>query len=249
MIGAMLLALSLSAQPAGRVEPFPGVVVDFDARAVELTGSVPIDAHQPETPEVPIEVIAAAGDTREHEALIRISASSRELHAALLLLGLEPGAPGLILSDGSRADPTGPQITLLVRFDRNGRAHAEDPASWVVDDESGERLSDLGVSFVFAGSGERVFQGQSVYLADAEGVAVGLCTFGAGRPGEAVGVETVGMLPVFSPDSGSGDRLWHADPARTPAFGTGVTLVLTAPPEAQTPSEPAAAPGSAPEPE
>lgn len=230
MIGAVLLAVTV-AQPAGRVEPFPGVVVDYDARAVELSGSVPIDAHRPETPEVPIEVIAAAGDTREHEALIRIEASARELHAALLLLGIEPGSPGLVLSDGSRSDPIGPAVTLEVRYARDDQPHAEDPASWVIDGDSGERLSDLGVSFVFAGSGERVFEGRAAYLADAEGVAVGLCTFGAGRRGDAVGVETVGMRPVFSPDSGSGDPIWHADPARTPVFGTEVTLVLTAPPD------------------
>jgi hypothetical protein len=224
------------AQPAGRVEPFPGVVVDYDARAVELAGFVPVDVHQPETPEVWIELIAEAGGLRDHEALVRLDAPARHVHAALLLLGLKPGRPGLLLNDGGRREPTGPRLTVAVLVQREDGITAEDPTSWVHLPETGERLSDRGPTFVFAGSGEREFQGQTVYMAEAEGVVVGLCTFGAGDPEQGVGIETVGMSPVLSPDAGSGDPVWLADPGRVPPFGARVTLVLSAVREASAPA-------------
>ncbi|MEL6798067.1 MAG: hypothetical protein AAFO89_14765, partial [Planctomycetota bacterium] len=89
MITTILSTVMLAAlpQPEGRVEAFPGITIDYDARAVELPGFVPIDAHSEATPEVIVEVVAEAGGVRDHEALVRIEAEARHVHAALLLLG------------------------------------------------------------------------------------------------------------------------------------------------------------------
>ncbi len=213
--------------PAGRVEAFPGIVVDFDARAIELAGFVPIDAHGEGTPEVIVEVIAEAGGVRDHEALVRIDAEARHVHAALLLLGLEPGSPGAILNEGGRLEPTGPTLAVTARYERDGERIDESPLEWVHDPQAGTRLVDRDPVLRFGGSSEREFNGERFYMAQAEGVVVGLSTFGFGDADDFVGVETVGLSPVFNPDVASGDPIWMADADRVPAFETRVTLVLT----------------------
>lgn len=217
----------LLAQPEGRVDAFPGVIVDYDARSIELAGFVPIDAHSEETPDVGVELVAEAGGVRDHEALVRIDAEARHVHAALLMLGLEPGSAGAILHDGSRLDPTGPELAVTVRYEREAERIEESPVEWVHDPETGRRLIDLKPRFYFGGSDEREFNGSVYYMAAAEGAVVGLSTFGSGDAEDVVGVETIGMVPVFNPDTASGDPIWLADAERIPTFGTRVTLVLT----------------------
>ena len=228
-MNAFLLTIAVLArtQPEGRVDAFPGIVVDYDARAVELDGFVPIDAHSEETPDVIVEVIAEAGGVRDHEALVRIEAEARHVHAALLLLGLKPGSPGALLHDGTRLEPTGPQLAVTVRYEHADQTIEESPIEWVHDPEGDERLVDHDPRFVFAGSSEREFDGTVYYMAEAEGAVVGLSTFGSGDANSFVGIEIVGMAPVFNPDVASGDPVWLADADRVPHFETRVTLVLT----------------------
>lgn len=230
IISACILAATLI-QPevalAGRVDAFPGVVLDYDARTIELVGVVPIDAHSEATPEVIVEVVAEAGGVRDHEALVRIEAEARHVHAALLLLGLEPGEPGAILKGGTRREPSGPELTVVARFERDGETISESPLEWVLDPQTERRLDGAETRFVFGGSSEREFNGATVYMAQAEGVVIGLCTFGSGDEDEIVGVETIGMAPVFSPDLGSGDPVWMADAERIPEEGHAVTLVIS----------------------
>ncbi|MEM8756459.1 MAG: YdjY domain-containing protein [Planctomycetota bacterium] len=208
------------------LEPFPGITVDREANRIELTGRIAVEANSPETPEVVIEVIAEAGGVRDHEAIVTLDAGARQVHAALLLLGLEPGAPGRFSLDGERIDPTGPPLTVELRYTADDEEHTIDPAAWIVDRETGESLADRSPRFVFGGSAERVFGAETVYMAEAEGAVVGLSTFGVGEPGS--GIETVGMAPVMSPDSGSGDPIWIARPGALPPADTPVTVVLTA---------------------
>lgn len=224
-----IASATLLVQPEGRVDAFPGIIVDYDARAVELAGFVPVDAHSEETPDVIVEVVAEAGGVRDHEALVRIDAKARHVHAALLLLGLEPGTPGAILNDGSRREPEGPELIVTVRYETDGETIKESPLEWVHDPEAGTRLIEASPSFRFTGSSEREFDGTKYYMAEAEGVVVGLSTFGAGNAESAVGIETVGMTPVYNPDIASGDPIWLADADRIPTFETQVTLVLTTP--------------------
>lgn len=234
----LLVALAAAGQPgdqaaAGRadekperIQPFPGVTVDHALRQVEIEGFVPVDVNQAETPEVIIEVIGESGGVRDFEALVGLHAEATHVHAALLLLGLQPGQPGAIRIEGQRIEPTGPAIEVRVVYERDGDMIEENPAEWVVPrDPERAGLADRSPRFVFAGSTTQSFGQQSVYMAAAEGVVVGLCTFGT-EPGR--GVETVGMVPVLSPDTASGDPIWLADPDRVPPFDTPVTLVLRA---------------------
>ncbi|MCA9273074.1 MAG: hypothetical protein KDA31_08520 [Phycisphaerales bacterium] len=231
-IAAAVLAL-LQPEPeterTGRVEPFPGIVVDYDAKAVEVSGFVPIDAHQESTPDVMLELIAEAHGVRDFEALIRLNAEARQVHAALLLLGLEPGSPGYIEVVGAdeplkRVDPTGPELSVRFRYEKEGKTVIENPATWIKNSETGELFSERNPRFYFGGSSMRTFAGEEWYMARAEGTVVGLCTFGT----ELGGTETVGCTPVLSPHSDMGDPVWFAVNDRIPKFGTEMTLVLTA---------------------
>ncbi|MEL7485297.1 MAG: YdjY domain-containing protein [Planctomycetota bacterium] len=227
---ALVIATAmLLTQPEGRIDAFPGIVVDYDARSIELAGFVPVDAHSEETPDVIVEVVAEAGGVRDHEALVRIEAEARHVHAALLLLGLEPGTPGAILNDGTRREPEGPELIVTVRYEADGATVEESPIEWVHDPDAGTRLIDTSPGFRFTGSSEREFDGATYYMAEAEGVVVGLSTFGAGDAENAIGIETVGMTPVYNPDISSGDPIWLADADRVPTFETRVTLVLSVP--------------------
>ncbi len=234
MIHALVLTACILAQPepapepAGRVEAFPGVVVDYDARAIEVSGFVPIDAHQEKTPDVMIELIAEAHGVRDFEALIGLHAEARHVHAALLLLGLAPGSPGYIEALGpdeplKRVEPTGPELSVRFRFEREGETVTEDPTTWVVNSETGRAFSELGPRFYFAGSSVREFAGEEWYMARAEGTVVGLCTFGTALGG----TDTVGCTPVLSPHSDAGDPIWFAVNDRIPAYNTPMTLVLS----------------------
>lgn len=249
MIHALAIAACLLAQPEpetkGRVEAFPGIVVDYDARAVEVSGFVPVDAHQKKTPDVMIELIAEAHGVRDFEALIGLNAEARHVHAALILLGLEPGTPGSIEAVGpdeplKRVDPTGPEISVRFRFEREGETVIEDPTTWVKDSSTGELFSARHPRFYFGGSSVREFEGEEWYMARAEGTVVGLCTFGT----ELGGTETVGCTPVLSPHSDAGDPIWFAVNDRIPAYNTPMTLVLSVVDEDAKEAEPEEASGS-----
>lgn len=239
MITALgVLALTLTVQPesektprTGRVEPFEHVVVDFDTRSVEVEGFVPIDVSHENTPDVWIELIAEAHGVRDFEALIGLHAEAREVHAALMLLGLEPGSPGKIIvqedEEGrplKRIDPTGPEIEVRFRYEQDGETITADPTTWVHDPETGKVFSELKPRFYFGGSSFREFEGKEWYMARVEGTVVGLCTFG----NERGGTETIGCTPVLSPHSDMGDPVWHAINDKIPPFDTPMTLILRA---------------------
>jgi len=233
MIASILISIILCIQPerTGTVEPFPGVVVDYDTRTVEVEGFVPVDVSHDETPDVRIELIAESHGVRDFEALISLNTDAKNIHAALLMLGIEPGSPGRIEVDQeakdrpmTRVDPTGPELLVRFRFERSGETVIEDPTEWVFDPETDQIFSEIGPRFYFGGSSFREFAGQEWYMARAEGTVVGLCTFGT----TAGGTETVGCTPVLSPHEDTGDPVWHTINGRIPPFGTKMTLLLTA---------------------
>lgn len=214
-------------QPGPR-EVFPGVRVDFHRRFVEFEGEVPIDAHNPAQPRVELEVLVCIPDSKEHEALVMTRARPSHVHAALLLLGLEPGEPGTWSFEERRLiahPPRGPAIDVyFVRHDRDGQEREELASDWVRLDGGGS-LTEAAKSregrWVFAGSrfgrlgrGEEV---REVYDADYSGLLVGLTTFGG---------ECIAWREVYSHDSNVQAPIWTADPTRTPRDGTRVTVRL-----------------------
>ncbi len=203
----------------GLREVAPHVRVDVKGRIVEFDGTVPIDAHDPQAPNVYLEVIACTIDTKEHEALVVTRALPSHVHAALLAIGLKEGQPGRWTWEGEKMTAHPPEgdkvIVELIHRDALGREIVDPAAAWVKNEQSKEALPEK--AWVFAGSrmmdrgfGER-------YDADGTGTLIGLATFGA---------ETVAWPDVFSPDADVAEPVWIADAAKTPVFDTPVIVRL-----------------------
>lgn len=206
----------------GFKEVFPGVRVDVGAGLVEFDGIVPIDAHDPETPVVYLEVVACTPDTKEHEALVMTEARPSHVHAALLLIGLEPGAPGGWAWEGEEVrvvPPRGDGVEITLEYaDERGEIVRASPEEWVVLVTGARFGADLGAReprWIFAGSVMRRRAEREVYAADETGVLIGLTTFGT---------ETIGWSRVLSPDSTVQEPEWIADAARVPRAGTRVAV-------------------------
>jgi len=211
--------------PAGPVEVFPGVRVDRAERIVEFEGVVPIDAHDPSAPWVPLELIACTPDTREHEALVMTSARAEHVHAALLLVGLEPGAPGEWWLDEAgtlrTTDPRGPRVRITFLTTGQGGVLTEhDPRDWIVSIRTG-RVFDAARTGAWVFAGSKIVPGgpfAGSYAAQHSGALIGLATFGD---------ECLGWHEVISHDSNVQEEEWIARAEAVPRVGTSVTVRLT----------------------
>lgn len=219
------------------IEVFPHVRLDAARRFVEIDGQVPIDPHDPRTPHIFLEVVVCPWDTREHEALVATRARPSHVHAALLMLGPTPGAPGSWRWDPatgrlSATEPTGPAVRVtFLHTDAKGKTVESDPAEWIIDVRHRRTLRDRegpGGHWVFAGSSlaPRPDGPGEYYKADIEGTLVGLATFG---------VETIAWSGVFSHEASINAPEWIADPAKVPPFGSAITVRL-APADGPAPS-------------
>lgn len=212
-----------SRRPGESVEVLPGVRLDASGGVVEFDASIAVDCHNPETPVVYLETIVCTPDTREHEALLVTRARPSDIHAALLLAGLEPGGPGAWRHENGRAvaDPAhGDHVEVrLIMSDGTGAECDIDPRDWIVNVATGGSLARTGASWVFAGSRWVRRQEREVYEADLTGQAVGLHTFGS---------ELVALDRPMHHDSAIESPEWIADATRVPPAGTRVRLRLRA---------------------
>ncbi|MBX3357772.1 MAG: hypothetical protein KF745_05020 [Phycisphaeraceae bacterium] len=215
-----------SSTATGLRELLPGSGVRVDRSGggvVEFDGIVPIDAHDPDAPHVYLEVIVCTPDSKEHESLVMTRAKPSHVHAALLLLGLEPGAVcSWEMRDGAVApvDPSGPGVDITIEFaNEAGEAVVIDPRAWIVDARNGAVFPGAGGTghWLFAGSRMVKREGVEWYDADGVGTLVGLCCFGA---------ETVAWSRTISPDSQVDEPVWIANPAAVPPPGTPVIVRL-----------------------
>lgn len=211
-----------SSPPEAMVELLPGVRADVGRGVVEFDGEIAIDCHDPETPDVYLEVICCRRDTREHEALVVTDVAPSAVHAALLAAGAEPGAPGGWREEGgkvrpilARGDPVG--VTIVVTAGAQSVEH--DPATWITRAGADRTLAEAvpQAGWVFAGSRMRERGGREVYDADGTGQLIGLHTFGS---------ETVAWTRVESPDSWIDEPQWLANAKAVPPIGTPVTVRL-----------------------
>ncbi len=207
--------------PVGLVEVFPHVRLDAQRRLVEFDGFVPIDCHHEETPVVYLEVVACARDSKEHEALVATDAKASHIHAALLMLGIEPGTPGRWTFDGGEVQshaPTGPGVDVTIAYQR-GQTWIESPAhEWVTTIEGASHPLTPPPdtrAWLFAGSRIVTWQGADYYDADGTGVIIGLTTFGS---------EVIAWHEVFSHDSSVQTPEWIADIAKVPPVMTPVVV-------------------------
>ena len=209
------------------VEVFPMVRVDRAARVVEFDGIVPVDCHDPQTPIVLLELVCCSPDTREHESLVMTRALPSNIHAALLLIGLNPGKPGMIDFSGPRAElvpPTGDAVSIeFVWTAHGGQAQRATPSDWAVSLRDKRPFAPAG-GWVFAGSrfvnrrDRETGQVREFYDCDGAGTVIGLTTFGS---------EMIGCKEVLSPEQAITPAEWIANAATMPAYKTPVKVRIT----------------------
>ncbi len=223
LLNVCTLAAILSAQPHD-TQPFPHVRLDREARVVEFDAIVPIDARTPDSkgrhPLIYLEQIACIPDTREHESLVVTDAKPSHIHAALLLIGLEPGSPAEWTTQNRETvlkPPAGDKLRVeFITVGDDGDDHVSPAASWVRHAGTNEPMPDQ--PFLFAGSKIVERPGGAIYDADMSGTLIGLATFGT---------ETIALSTVFSPEAAVDQPVWIADPVNTPPRGTHVRVRLT----------------------
>ncbi|MEQ9096755.1 MAG: YdjY domain-containing protein [Phycisphaerales bacterium] len=215
------------ADPQSRSEPpktitlAEGLRLNRAERWIELDGFVPIDVREQDRTGYTLirylECIAVTPISgKDHEALMVTQVKPSTIHAALLTLGLEPGAPGAIAWYGREpvARPArGAPVTITYRT-ADQPPPGEPITTFIVDADTGEHF-DARSQWVFAGS---LFENDR-YVADADGLVVGLHTFGT---------ELVALQQAMSPDSFIEEPRWIAHPEQTPGFGASVIIRIAA---------------------
>lgn len=190
-----------------------GLRVNQQRQAVEFPGFIPVDVHDPATPIVYLETIVCAVDSKEHESLVATTIRPSQVHAALLTLGLEPGSPGSWAYEDNRpvgTPPTGPALRIEIVHENT----SVDASEWVVAENGGQFQSD---GFVFAGSRFAEVPGGERYVADADGIIVGLHTFGS---------EVIAQRRILHHDAGFEEPEWIAS-GDLPPFGAEVTVRIS----------------------
>lgn len=216
---AQIEASPIAWRQAGLREAFPGVWVDAAERIVELDATVPIVTSDPDAPRVYLELVACSPDTREHESLAMVPARPSHVHAALLLIGLDPGSPGswqAAEGPGEYISPEGDPVRVEFVFSEDGERRVAQAHEWVRKAETGESFPDR--DFVFAGSRFVTRAGVERYDADGTGCLIGLTTFGS---------EVVAWPEVISPEAAIDEPVWVANNDTVPPFGTTIRVRIT----------------------
>lgn len=170
--------------PSPTIALTPLVRANRAARTVEFDAVAVLDVGF-------LEQFVCLAGTREHESLFAFEGRASDIHAALLFIGLEPGAPGswrkATPDDPETGSivaiaPSGPELSVEVIV---GAAQPEPIASFIrvapLADGS-ERLAAPIDSFRFVFAGSRLRRdrrtGEDRYVADGSGSLIGLVTFG-----------------------------------------------------------------------
>lgn len=225
--GAEPAAHESATQPAGKNVKLPGLVIDFQARCVDLEASVCLE-------EGMLELIACTKETKEHESIVVISARPMHVHTALLLLGAKNGNPAMRRPVGEQqtrwidVPPRGDPVDVYLVFENPHGKQVEHPISDFVartdgfdngfdaDEEIAEDDARLPNTFLFAGShlhGDG--PGPRRYLADLSGNVISIVTFGD---------ELLCLPGVYG--HGNDSLMWQVDASKLPKVGSKVTLRL-----------------------
>lgn len=205
----------------------PGLTIHTKQRYVDVDATVCLDAGF-------LELIACTKGSKEHESIISVDAKPSHMHAALLLLGAQPGNPGMAkkLEDGGWLDipPKGSEVDASLVFKNEKGELKERPISeFIMRGQEGDVYGPDAVetppekrgrfptsTFLFAGSqlykGE---DGKATYLSDGSGNVISLATFGD---------ELLCLPGKHSHENSS--LAWEINPTHLPAVGTKVILRL-----------------------
>lgn len=219
-----------NAAPTLNGKPFnlPGLEVNFQERCVDLEGSICLD-------EGYLELVACTKGSKEHESVVAIEARPMHIHAALLLLGADPGNPAMrkpIDEQKTRwivLPPKGDPVDVyLVVKNKEGKRVEHPIGDFITRSGKGaESALDAGEegagedrafprTFVFAGSrlhGDG--PGPRKYLSDLSGNVISISSFG----------DEVLCLPGLHSQA-NGSLVWRVDATELPAVGSKVILRL-----------------------
>jgi hypothetical protein len=194
----------------------PLVRVDRDARMVEFDAVAVLDVGF-------LEQLVCMVGTREHESIFAFEGKPSEVHAALLVVGAEPGRPGrwreVAQADGAvtieGVPAEGTEVALEVELP-DGSVR---PIEWFMRASPISSTTNAAppARFVFAGS--RFLRNprtqEERYAADGSGSLVGLVTFGD---------ETIGAVEVIPDSAQAAAPVWEVFSERVPAPGTRVKI-------------------------
>jgi len=108
-------------RPATRpaIIKWPGIKVDLKRKVIILTGAFALD-------EGIIELVACQKGTKDYESLLALDGAPHKLHAALLLLGLEPGG-----YEKKTNIPRGGKVVLSIKYKINGKTVTASPEQFI----------------------------------------------------------------------------------------------------------------------
>jgi hypothetical protein len=191
----------LSTQPAGKLAHLD---VDVKQRRVRVEcESLRV--------EDPLEFFCVMTGTSEHESVLRSRVKPSDLHLALLMIGLEPGAPVSYSEVAKRwLPPHGPPIQIHCEFERDGQTVSVPAYRMMRNLKTREEMPPL--TWIFAGS--RVMPDGN-YAADVVGYLVSIVNFDL----------TVIDVPKLA--SSANETLeWETNFDLVPTRGTKVTMII-----------------------
>ena len=194
-------APAISSQQLG-----PGLAIDGETQTLHIQGLMSID-------EGWLEQIACLEGTRDHEVLVTTRVLPSHIHAGLLLLGGEAGAPGSWrwTQDAlALTPPSGQDVDVFVQVAQGDPVPV---SQWIVSEQQkpfpDAPWSFAGSRFESSGTAER-------YEADLSGSLIGLVTFGD---------EVLAWRDVLPDQAVHQAPLWQVA-GDVPPPGTPVTLIL-----------------------
>ncbi len=223
-----------ASRPAPKNAKLPGIVINFRQRCVDVESSICLDHGA-------LELIACTKGSKEHESIVTINAKAMHIHAALLLLGANPGNPAMqkpINKQRTRwahLPPAGDPVGVYLVFKNKAGKMVEHPISNFVvrSDEDPDKMLDakrngdqkkakFPHTFLFAGSLlHSNTAGQRKYLSDVSGNVISISTFGD---------ELLCLPGNHARDNGA--LIWSINATGLPRIGAKVILRLR--PQAKT---------------
>lgn len=206
--------ISTEASPdQGRKSFAPGVVIDWNRKAVEVEARIVLR-------EGPLELLMCAAGSKEHESILATPARPRDIFQAMGLLGLEPGKPVRWNASGDKLlPPSGQRLALSVQCRVDSKEVVFPIEKWLLSAD--QKTPPPPIHWVFTGS-QTVPENR--FGADVEGTIVCLVDF-----------ETA-LISVAALHSADDEQLWlRANPETIPERGTSCRLVIESQVTALTP--------------
>ncbi|MEQ9455106.1 MAG: YdjY domain-containing protein [Phycisphaeraceae bacterium] len=187
----LLLLMILLCTTSARADFTPltdHIRIDRDTRTIEIDATVVYERREVRSEETGellytfgdwLELLLCTTNTREHESLLATDAKPSDIHAALLLLGLQPGRPATPIQspdgDWITAPPTGPELLITLSLANDPDASGIPAGGWITHQPTRATLEHT--PWLFAGSRTITHEGNDLYLADLSGSVISLVAF------------------------------------------------------------------------